>query len=70
MGDVTILAAELGAAVPDAFAALDDDALARFTATIREAKQRRDAEISDAIDSSLRMLPPMLRPPVRRILGV
>lgn len=70
MGDLAPLAAELGAAPPAAFGELDDEALARFAELIRRAKDRRAAEILGAIDASLAMVPRLLRPPVRKVLGV
>ena len=64
------LAAALGAAPPEAFAALSADDEAALAAVVERAVADRDALIDRAIDDSLRHIPALLRGPVKRALGV
>jgi hypothetical protein len=69
-GDSQRLAAAIGAAPPDAFAALSADDAASLAGTVERATADRDALIDRAIEDSLRHIPALLRGPVKRALGV
>ncbi|HUS23999.1 MAG TPA: hypothetical protein VM369_03550 [Candidatus Binatia bacterium] len=60
------LEAELGGAV-QALDVLDDAAVERLTAQIRQAKQRQEKALRKAFDDTLSHLPALLRGPVRQL---
>jgi hypothetical protein len=68
--DTDPLAAAVGAAPPEELANLSDDDRTALAATVERAIAERNAMIDDAIESSLRHLPALLRGPVKRALGV
>ena len=70
MGDTSILAAELGAPAPAELGAVADSDLGRFAASVKAAKDKRQADIEAAITEALQLLPGMLRGPVRKALGL
>lgn len=49
---------------------LDADALQRLSKLVTEAEQRQVREIASALDAALRQVPPLLRPLLRKALGL
>ena len=65
------LRAEMGAAasqLPPALADVPEPALDAFVTAVRESKARQSRMLADAADHSLRLVPALLRPAVRKIL--
>lgn len=55
--------------VPAGVAALGPDVEARLTELVADARRRQSAELSRALDDTLRIVPRPLRLVVRRIVG-
>jgi hypothetical protein len=65
---IRALEAELGARVPDGLRGLTDAQLCSFTSVLHDATRRQSAALESAIVEALKIVPPMLRWPVRKIL--
>ena len=63
-----IFEAELGAGMPDGFAALSDEQLLALADLLGDARQRRRQELDDGLEESLNIVPRLMRGPVRKIL--
>ena len=64
------LAEALGAEPPAEFARLPAEQQRRLAELLTRARRRRAAELAEAVQQSLRYLPPLLRGTVRRALGL
>lgn len=64
------LAATLGAPLPKDFAALTDEQLATLDSLLQRAAQRRADELTTGIAQSLQHVPAVVRPAVRKLLGL
>lgn len=64
------LADALGSEPPREFARLPAAQQRRLAAMLVDARERRAADLAEAIRKSLRYLPPLLRGTVRRALGL
>lgn len=64
------LAELLGGVELGSLATVDEDALAALAAAFRTTRDQQLEDLDRAIDDSLRMVPRLARPAVRRILGV
>lgn len=62
------LRAALRAEPPAGLAALDDAALITLAAAVREAQEHQARELRDAGDRALRLVPALLRKPVRKAM--
>jgi hypothetical protein len=62
------LRAALRAEPPAGLAALDEEALITLAAAVREAEERQVAELRDSGDRALRLVPALLRRPVRKAM--
>lgn len=62
------LEAELGARAPDGVRALPAAELRSLTGVLHDATRRQSEALESAIVEALKILPPMLRGPVRVIL--
>lgn len=62
------LRAALRAEPPKALASLDDETLVTLAAAVREAEERQAHELHDAGERALRLVPALLRKPVRKAM--
>jgi hypothetical protein len=69
-GDTSALAATLKAPIPPEFSALGEGDLAALDATLHAAAAHRSTQLNDAITASLKHLPALLRPAVKKALGL
>ncbi|MBF6517016.1 hypothetical protein IU421_22425 [Nocardia cyriacigeorgica] len=60
----------LGAPLPPEFAALGDDQLAELDRMLHAASHRRSQLMRDAFDSGMRLIPRLMRPAVKKALGL
>lgn len=65
---IRALEGALGGRVPDGLRALTDAQLRSFTGVLRDATCRQSEALEAAIVEALKIVPPMLRWPVRKIL--
>lgn len=65
---IRALEAELGGRAPDGLHALTDAELRSFTGVLHDARCRQSAALESAIVDALKIVPRMLRGPVRMIL--
>ncbi|MBF6331286.1 hypothetical protein [Nocardia transvalensis] len=65
-----VLARTLGAALPPEFATLSDAELAELDRLLRAAQARRSNNLAGAIDSSMDFIPRLMRPAVKKALGL
>ncbi|WP_026424081.1 hypothetical protein [Actinokineospora inagensis] len=63
------LRAQFRGPLPAAVEALPPEAAADLAAALRDARERQAAHLAAATEDSLRQLPRLLRPLVRRALG-
>lgn len=63
-----ILERELGAQLPDGFNALSDEQLLWLADLLHDAKARQKDELDDGVEESLKIVPRLMRGPVRKIL--
>lgn len=64
------LSAAIGAPVPDGVAALDDARLAELATVVRDARSEQRRVLRQATEESLRHVPRLVRPAVKRIVGL
>ncbi|MFE3445618.1 hypothetical protein ACFXNW_21515 [Nocardia sp. NPDC059180] len=64
------LSRTLGAPLPAAFADLTDAQLAQLEQMLHDASARRADQMSEAFESGLRLIPRLMRPAVRKALGL
>ncbi|TLF77502.1 hypothetical protein [Nocardia cyriacigeorgica] len=64
------LSRTLGAALPPEFAALGDEQLAELDRMLHAASDRRSQQMREAFDSGLRLIPRLMRPAVKKALGL
>ena len=62
------LRAALGAEPPDGLAALDEETLIALAADVREAQEHQARQLREAGDKALRLVPAILRRPVRKAM--
>jgi hypothetical protein len=67
---VTALAEAIKSTPPAEFAGLSEEDATALAGLVEHAAADRAALIERAIDGSLRHLPPLIRGPVKRVLGV
>ncbi|MFC9436302.1 hypothetical protein [Nocardia sp. NPDC057030] len=60
----------LGAPLPDEFDRLTDSDLAELDRLLRHAVTARGERLGAAVESSLQLIPRLLRPTVKRALGL
>lgn len=60
----------LGGVEPRGFGDVDDERLAELAAALRRVKQHQREELDRAVTESLELIPRVLRPAVRRALGL
>lgn len=60
----------LGAALPDEFDRLTDSDLAELDRLLRNAVTARGERLGAAVESSLQLIPRLMRPTVKRALGL
>lgn len=63
------LGSQLGAPPPPSLARLDDAQLSDLVEAIGEARRRQAAELAAAGEQAFRLLPRVLRGPIRRLMG-
>lgn len=63
-----LLQAQLRARPPSAVLELDDEHLRDLAEAVRQARHRQAAELAQAGDKALSVIPRVLRGPVRRVL--
>ncbi|MFI9508516.1 hypothetical protein [Nocardia sp. NPDC052566] len=64
------LTATLDAPLPDEFDRLSEAELAELDRLLRTAREQRAQELGAAIDSSLQLVPRLMRPAVKKVLGL
>ncbi|WP_225730101.1 MULTISPECIES: hypothetical protein [unclassified Nocardia] len=65
-----LLSRTLSAPLPAEFDRLSEAELAQLDRLLRAAEQRRADRLGAAIDSGLRLIPRLMRPAVKRALGL
>ncbi|MGV9677858.1 hypothetical protein ACWDSJ_21485 [Nocardia sp. NPDC003482] len=60
----------LGAPLPEEFTRLSDTELGELDRLLRAARTRRAKHLAEAVDSSMRYVPRLLRPTLRKALGL
>lgn len=66
-GGPEALKAELGGELPPGLEGLDAASQARLAKTLRDARQRQQKHLGEAIDEALKHIPALLRGPIRRL---
>jgi hypothetical protein len=64
-----VLETELGATPPSGLSSLTPDQREDLAAAVRNAKRRQAKALADAGEQALKLIPRVLRGPVRRLFG-
>ncbi len=67
---VESLTRTLGAPLPEEFGSLSEAELTELDRLLRDAQTRRAKRLAGAIDSSMDLVPRLLRPAVKKALGL
>ncbi|SDI74352.1 hypothetical protein SAMN05192558_12036 [Actinokineospora alba] len=69
-GVVAELRAQFRSELPARVEALDAEALGDLTAALRDARRRQRESLAKAADESLKQVPRLVRPLVRKVIGL
>ncbi|MDQ3405997.1 MAG: hypothetical protein M3548_21830 [Actinomycetota bacterium] len=67
---VTELRRQFGGATPEGVEALDAESVRDLADALRQARRRQNAHLRAATEASIAQVPRLLRPVVRRVVGL